>query len=181
MDINIEKLPIIEINFDSLINLSKDKSENRINMLVGKYVILELNDKDGITTLPGKLLKYHNNFLVIRKYDDGSEDIRKLWTDYDGTSLFKDWEEEISINNIRGIEEYKKCNPSLEFKEEYKNCICEITTREDIKIFALVHSYDGFELEFDIKYKIDNEIFLGTSQYPLYFVKDIKVLNELNQ
>ena len=43
MNINIEKLPIIEINFDSLINLSKDKSENRINMLVGKYVILELS------------------------------------------------------------------------------------------------------------------------------------------
>lgn len=175
-----EDLPLFKLTDDSFFCLDQDKSESKINQLVGKHIIFELwnKEKHTIQVMPGKLLEYKDNKLLIRQYDDGTKETRKLWTDGYGNDLFKDWEEKISIDNIRGIEEYKKYNPKLEFKEEYKNCICEITNKDNITITVLIHSFEGYELEFDFKYQNDDgSISIGTSSYPLCLVKEIRIIN----
>lgn len=158
--------------------LNQTKSESKIRGLINKHIIFELWDKEKhtIQTIPGKLLKYENDKLLIRQYDDGSKETKNLWTDYDGSDLFKDWEEEISIDNIRGIEEYKKINLDLEFKDEYVNEICEITNRNDKILQVLIINFDGFEISFDYKYKEDNEECICENSYPIYLIKEIKVI-----
>jgi hypothetical protein len=169
---------LLPIKNDLFFYLSQDKSNDKVNKLINKHIIFELWDKEKHTVqvIPGKLLEYKDNYLLIRQYDDGAKETKKLWTNYDGTDLFKDFEGKISIDSIRGIEEYKKYNSSLEFKEEYKNCICEITNKDSITITVLIHGFDGYELEFDFKYRSNDDVFIGTSCYPLYFIKEIKII-----
>lgn len=176
MQYKYNNLPIIGINNNSFFSLDESKEESKIKNLINKYIIFELWDKEnhGIQVLPGKLLKYDNDCLLIRQYDDGTEETRKEWTDSQGNDLFKDFEERINIKNIRGIEEYKKVNPSLEFKEEFQNQICEITNKNNEKITVLIKSFDGYAIWFDYKYS-DNGIYIGESCYPLYLIKNIEI------
>ena len=169
------------IENDSFFYLNNDKSNDKISKLINKYVVFELLDKEKhtIQVMPGKLLEYIDSCLLIRQYDDGARETKNLWTDCNGNDLFKEFEERISIDNIRGIEEYKKYNSNLEFKEEYKNCICEITNINNITIAVLIRGFDGYELEFELKYQNNDDIFIGTNFYPLYFIKKIKIVRGL--
>lgn len=169
---------LLPIEDNSFFYLNQEKDEDRINGLINKYIIFEFMNDNGVLSIPGKLLKYDNGFLLIRQYDDGTKKTQKLWTNYDGTDLFKDFEENISIDRIRGIEEYKKCNRNLEFKKEYKNCICEITNKDNKTIFGIIRGFDGYELEFDFKHQNDGDAFITTGCYPLYLIKKIKIIND---
>lgn len=178
-----ELLPIIDIKDDSFFELDKSKDKSKLDSLLNKYIIFELWDKKNhsIGVLPGKLLEISDKYLLIRQYDDGTEETKKLWNDYNGKDLFEEFEEKISIDNIRGIEEYLKYNPSLEFKEEYKNNICEVTNKNNKTITVMIRNFEEFNLEFDFKYQTAEGIFIGTNFYPFYFIKDIKVIKELNK
>lgn len=169
-------LPLVDINDDSFFYLNDDKNEERIINLVNKYIIFELKNNDEIMMLPGKLLSYKDKMLFIRQYDDGTERTKSLWSSKEKDDLFKDWEEKISIDNIRGIEEYKKANNDIEFKNEYKNHICEITNKDNVTIIVLINDFDGYEIEFTYKYKQGNDELVGVNYYPLYLIKNIKVL-----
>lgn len=159
-------------------HLNQIKSKSKIMGLINKHIVFELWDKENhtIQRIPGKLLKYENGNLLIRQYDDGTEETKRIWTDYDGSDLFKDWEEEISIDNIRGIEEYKKINNDLNLKNEYVNKICEIINENDKILKVLIISFDGFEILFHYKYKEDNEECICENSYPIYLIKEIKVI-----
>lgn len=167
-----KKLPITaEVCY---FNIDKDKSSLKLNSLVNKYIVFELKNDKLIETLLGKLISYKDDLLLIRKYDDGTEETKELWTDHDGTDLFLNFEEEIDVKNILGIEEYKKHNEELEFKEEFLNNMCIITSREDRKITSIITSYDGFEIIYDTKQIINGKEEIITTSFPLYLIKDIK-------
>lgn len=174
---NYELLPINK-DRDTFFSINQDKDETKIQGLINKYIVFELLDKENntIQTLPGKLIEYKNNSILIRQYDDGTDETRKLWTDYDGSDLFKDFEETISLENIRGIEEYKKYNQSLELKDEYRNCICKITNKNNVTILVMIRDFNGFELEFDYKYEDAEGTHIVTSSYPLCFITKIEKL-----
>ena len=161
-------LPLIDICDDSFFYLNRDMSKERIIDLINKYIIFELKTEDGITVIPGKLLNYKDNILFIRQYDDGTENTKSLWAIGENIDLFKDWEEKIPVDRIRGIEEYKKANEDLVFKEEYKNHICKITNKDN----------DGYEIVFSFRFENHNKKIVEKGYYPFYLLKDIVLIKK---
>lgn len=162
-----ELLSIININDDSFSSLDQDKSESKIISLINRYIIFELWNKEEHTIqhMPGKLLEYNDGYLIIRPYDYPH-----------GPDFFKEFQK-VHIDKIRGIERYRKCNPSLKFKDEFRNSICEITDRGNKTITVLVNDFDNFEIEFEFKYKDEENVRIGTGTYPICLVKKIRIIN----
>lgn len=173
-----KELPIINISDNSLFSIDEATDTSKITKLIGKYIIFELIDKENKTLeiLPGKLLDYKNGSLLIRKYDDGTDETKRLWQDNQENDLFKNFEEYVSVENIRGIEEYHKCD-DIKY-EEYKNCICEIIGNGNKKITVLISDCDGFEILFRYKYKVNNKEHIGEGSIPYQCVKSIKVVSK---
>ncbi|MEG0994447.1 MAG: hypothetical protein RSE91_00535 [Bacilli bacterium] len=158
----------------SFFYLDVDKSDDKLNSLVGEYIIFELYDKDKkmIMVLPGKLLSYKDNVLKIRQYDDGTEDTKSHWTTGDGEDLFLNFEEEFNKDQIKGIEKYFKYNEDLEFKEEFCSSLTEITNKNDDKLVVMIDDFDGYGIWF--KYKINQDDVIGV--YPFYLLKSINLI-----
>ncbi|MDD2435755.1 MAG: hypothetical protein PHO63_05865 [Bacilli bacterium] len=165
-DKKYELLPVIDIKNDSFSPLDKDKSESKIISLINSYIIFEFWDKKEHTIqhILGKLLKYKDSYLIIKPYNYINE-----------PDFFKEFEK-VHIDKIRGIEKYEECNPSLKFKDEFKDTICEITDRDNKTITVLVNDFDNFEIEFQFKYKDENGERIGAGSYPICLIKDIKLL-----
>lgn len=167
-------LPILDTKDNSFFYLDKDKSYDKLNNLVNKYIVFELITKNGILTIPGKLLKVNNQSLLIRQYDDGNRNTQELWKDNNGTDLFKEFEEEISIHSIRGIEECNNFNLGMEDIDKCIGSICEITSRNDRTITVLIKGRDNLNIDFDYKYiENDNEC-IGSSSCSLSIIKGIE-------
>ncbi|MEG0994859.1 MAG: hypothetical protein RSE91_02705, partial [Bacilli bacterium] len=173
-------LPIIDTTKGYLFRLNQSKEKQRINDLVNKHIVFELWDKENhtIQVLPGKLLEYNNDYLLIRQYDDGTEETRNEWVDGQGNDLFKDFEEKININNIRGIEEYK----NLKEKDciKYKGCICEIEEDSEKKITVLVIDYIGCELVFYYKHVINDKVVINQGSIIGQLIKNIRIIKKSN-
>lgn len=169
-----EKLPICENKNNSFFDLDKNKSINVLKELSNKHIIFELWDdnKANYELICGKLLEYHATHLTIRLYDDGSKETKEMWTSLNGEDLFSDWEENIEIERIRGIEKYP-LNSTFVFEEQYINKVCEITNNKNVKITALITKYDGYEIEIYRKIKINNDLIMKIDYYPFNLIKKI--------
>ncbi len=162
-----ELLPIIDVKNDSFSSLDQDKSKSKIMSLINRHIIFELWDKGNhtIQQMPGKLLEYNDDYLLIKPYDYNNE-----------SNLFDEFEK-VYIDKIRGIERYRKYNQHLKLTDKYKNSICEITDRENKTITVLVNDFDNFEIEFEFKYKDEKGVRIGVGTYPICLVKEINAIN----
>ncbi|MEG1987156.1 MAG: hypothetical protein RR047_01680 [Bacilli bacterium] len=178
MQCKYDDLPIIGISDSSFFSLDESKEESKIKSLINKYIIFELWDMEnhGIQVIPGKLLEYNNDYLLIRQYDDGTEETRKVWTDGQGNDLFKNFEEKINIKNIRGIEEYKGQDEKEFIK--YKGCICEIRENINRKIIVLFIDYNGCEVSFYYKHVVDGKVFIDAGSIPAQLIESIKIIKD---
>lgn len=169
MEKEYNSLPIIDIVNNKFFDLDSNHNKQKINNLIDKHIIFELKvDSNGITIFVGKLLDFKNNNLLIRFYDDGTNAIDES---------FVGWEEEVSLNNIRGIEEYKKYYPNLKFNEGFIGNICELTNKNEDKTIGLITSFDNYEIGFEYKYLENNILYIAQNYYHFYLLKDIKLLD----
>ncbi len=164
-----DKLPVVDYKHD-FFDMDTDKS--KLTDLVDKYIVLEIKENNKISVMVAKFLKLSGESIFVRLFDDGSKETHEEW----GMDVLKQYEEEVLIENIRGIELNTKYNNFL-FDDSWINKICEITNKNGSKITVLINGFDGVNVWFINKYSMDGKIFVSENNYLFNFITDVKVVN----
>lgn len=143
-------------------NFFKLKEEfNNIDKLTGKYIIYnQYIDDKYYSTFRGKLLDFKNDTLYVDVFNDGMKETEETHE--------VPYKQEIPLNKLKNIEEFKNYY-NKEFDNTFINKKCKITNKNNESIIGIIIDYQLGNLMINI----DND---PNYEYPLYFVKDIKII-----
>lgn len=155
-----EKLLINDnINF---YKLDEKKNKEKINGLINKYVIINIKEGKENIFIPAFVIDIKNNSIIIREHDYGNlnED-------------FKEWEKEVLLDNVLGIEEYRNYNILPLELDYFINNFVIITNKDNLQAHVFLKEYNDYEIIFDVKHRINNNIVISENTYPINFIKSI--------
>ncbi len=143
-------------------NFFKLKEEfNNIDKLTGKYIIYnQYIDDKYYSTFRGKLLDFKNDTLYVDVFNDGMKETEETHE--------VPYKQEIPLNKLKNIEEFKNYY-NKEFDNTFINKKCKITNKNNESIIGIIIDYQLGNLMINI----DDD---PNYEYPLYFVKDIKII-----
>ena len=143
-------------------NFFKLKEEfNNIDKLTGKYIIYnQYIDDKYYSTFRGKLLNFKNDTLYVDVFNDGMKETEETHE--------VPYKQEIPLNKLKNIEEFKNYY-NKEFDNTFINKKCKITNKNNESIIGIIIDYQLGNLMINI----DDD---PNYEYPLYFVKDIKII-----
>ena len=143
-------------------NFFKLKEEfNNIDKLTGKYIIYnQYIDDKYYSTFRGKLLDFKNDTLYVDVFNDGMKETEETHE--------VPYKQEIPLNKLKNIEEFKNYY-NKEFDNTFINKKCKITNKNNDSIIGIIIDYQLGNLMINI----DDD---PNYEYPLYFVKDIKII-----
>lgn len=143
-------------------NFFKLKEEfNNIDKLTGKYIIYnQYIDDKYYSTFRGKLLDFKNDTLYVDVFNDGMKETEEPHE--------VPYKQEIPLNKLKNIEEFKNYY-NKEFDNTFINKKCKITNKNNESIIGIIIDYQLGNLMINI----DDD---PNYEYPLYFVKDIKII-----
>ena len=143
-------------------NFFKLKEEfNNIDKLTGKYIIYnQYIDDKYYSTFRGKLLDFKNDTLYVDVFNDGMKETKETHE--------VPYKQEIPLNKLKNIEEFKNYY-NKEFDNTFINKKCKITNKNNESIIGIIIDYQLGNLMINI----DDD---PNYEYPLYFVKDIKII-----
>ena len=143
-------------------NFFKLKEEfNNIDKLTGKYIIYnQYIDDKYYSTFRGKLLDFKNDTLYVDVFNDGMKETEETHE--------VPYKQEIPLNKLKNIEEFKNYY-NKEFDNTFINKKCKITNKKNESIIGIIIDYQLGNLMINI----DDD---PNYEYPLYFVKDIKII-----
>lgn len=143
-------------------NFFKLKEEfNNIDKLTGKYIIYnQYIDDKYYSTFRGKLLDFKNDTLYVDVFNDGMKETEETHE--------VPYKQEIPLNKFKNIEEFKNYY-NKEFDNTFINKKCKITNKNNESIIGIIIDYQLGNLMINI----DDD---PNYEYPLYFVKDIKII-----
>lgn len=146
----------------TLIKESKEWIEfNNIDKLTGKYIIYnQYIDDKYYSTFRGKLLDFKNDTLYVDVFNDGMKETEETHE--------VPYKQEIPLNKLKNIEEFKNYY-NKEFDNTFINKKCKITNKNNESIIGIIIDYQLGNLMINI----DDD---PNYEYPLYFVKDIKII-----
>ena len=146
----------------TLIKESKEWIEfNNIDKLTGKYIIYnQYIDDKYYSTFRGKLLDFKNDTLYVDVFNDGMKETEETHE--------VPYKQEIPLNKLKNIEEFKNYY-NKEFDNNFINKKCKITNKNNESIIGIIIDYQLGNLMINI----DDD---PNYEYPLYFVKDIKII-----
>ena len=134
---------------------------NSIDKLTGKYIIYnQYIDDKYFSTFRGKLLDFKNDTLYVDVFNDGMKETEETHE--------VPYKQEIPLNKLKNIEEFKKYY-NKEFDNTFINKKCKITNKNNESIIGIIIDYQLGNLMINI----DDD---PNYEYPLYFVKDIKII-----
>lgn len=143
-------------------NFFKLKEEfNNIDKLTGKYIIYnQYIDDKYYSTFRGKLLDFKNDTLYVDVFNDGMKETEETHE--------VPYKQETPLNKLKNIEEFKNYY-NKEFDNTFINKKCKITNKNNESIIGIIIDYQLGNLMINI----DDD---PNYEYPLYFVKDIKII-----
>lgn len=157
---DIDKLLVNDdINF---YKLDDEKSIEKLKSLMNKYVIVNIKEEKGNIVIPAFVLNVKDSSIVLKEHDYGNSN-----------EDFTEWVNEVPINKVLGIEEYKNYNTSKLDLSKYRNNYVIITNKNNLQAHVFLKEYNDYEITFDIKHKIIEEITISENTYPIKFLKDI--------
>lgn len=134
---------------------------NSIDKLTGKYIIYnQYIDDKYYSTFRGKLLDFKNDTLYVDVFNDGMKETEETHE--------VPYKQEIPLNKLKNIEEFKNYY-NKEFDNTFINKKCKITNKNNESIIGIIVDYQLGNLMINI----DDD---PNYEYPLYFVKDIKII-----
>lgn len=134
---------------------------NSIDKLTGKYIIYnQYIDDKYYSTFRGKLLDFKNDTLYVDVFNDGMKETEETHE--------VPYKQEIPLNKLKNIEEFKNYY-NKEFDNTFINKKCKITNKNNESIIGIIIDYQLGNLMINI----DDD---PNYEYPLYFVKDIKII-----
>ncbi len=134
---------------------------NSIDKLTGKYIIYnQYIDDKYFSTFRGKLLDFKNDTLYVDVFNDGMKETEETHE--------VPYKQEIPLNKLKNIEEFKNYY-NKEFDNTFINKKCKITNKNNESIIGIIIDYQLGNLMINI----DDD---PNYEYPLYFVKDIKII-----
>lgn len=134
---------------------------NSIDKLTGKYIIYnQYIDDKYYSTFRGKLLDFKNDNLYVDVFNDGMKETEETHE--------VPYKQEIPLNKLKNIEEFKNYY-NKEFDNTFINKKCKITNKNNESIIGIIIDYQLGNLMINI----DDD---PNYEYPLYFVKDIKII-----
>lgn len=134
---------------------------NSIDKLTGKYIIYnQYIDDKYFSTFRGKLLDFKNDTLYVDVFNDSMKETEETHE--------VPYKQEIPLNKLKNIEEFKNYY-NKEFDNTFINKKCKITNKNNESIIGIIIDYQLGNLMINI----DND---PNYEYPLYFVKDIKII-----
>ena len=134
---------------------------NSIDKLTGKYIIYnQYIDDKYFSTFRGKLLDFKNDTLYVDVFNDGMKETEETHE--------VPYKQEIPLNKLKNIEEFKNYY-NKEFDNTFINKKCKITNKNNESIIGIIIDYQLGNLLINI----DDD---PNYEYPLYFVKDIKII-----
>ena len=171
-----EKAPILNDKDKAFFKFNNNKSKTKLEKLINHYVVFKYKydpDSDYYILFTGKLLQVNKESLCIRLYDDGTNNYKNY---FDNPEEFEDYIKEFNLKEILEIEEYKKSNPKLKFKDEYINKLCKITNYNDKSIKAIVVGLDDKELLLKCSYIKNKKVYITEKSCVFYFIKNINII-----
>lgn len=134
---------------------------NSIGKLTGKYIIYnQYIDDKYYSTFRGKLLDFKNDTLYVDVFNDGMKETEETHE--------AQYKQEIPLNKLKNIEEFKNYY-NKEFDNTFINKKCKITNKNNESIIGIIIDYQLGNLMINI----DDD---PNYEYPLYFIKDIKII-----
>ena len=134
---------------------------NSIDKLTGKYIIYnQYIDDKYFSTFRGKLLDFKKDTLYVDVFNDGMKETEETHE--------VPYKQEIPLNKLKNIEEFKNYY-NKEFDNTFINKKCKITNKNNESIIGIIIDYQLGNLMINI----DDD---PNYEYPLYFVKDIKII-----
>ena len=148
-----------DINF---YKLDDDISIEKLKSLINKYVVVNIKEDKGSIFIPAFVTGVKDNSIILREHDYGNPN-----------EDFKEWKNEILLDKVLGIEEYKNYNMySLELNK-YVNNFVIITNKDDLQAHVFLKEYNDYEITFDIKHKTNDDIVISENTYPINYIKSI--------
>ncbi|MGN1268818.1 MAG: hypothetical protein ACI4U0_04905 [Candidatus Aphodocola sp.] len=148
-----------DINF---YKLDDDISIEKLKSLINKYVVVNIKEDKGSIFIPAFVTGVKDNSIILREHDYGNPN-----------EDFKEWENEILLDKVLGIEEYKNYNISSLELNKYVNNFVIITNKDDLQAHVFLKEYNDYEITFDIKHKTNDDIVISENTYPINYIKSI--------
>lgn len=146
-----------DINF---YKLDDDISIEKLKSLINKYVVVNIKEDKGSIFIPAFVTGVKDNSIILREHDYGNPN-----------EDFKEWENEILLDKVIGIEEYKNYNISSLKLDKYINNFVTITNKDDLQAHVFLKEYNNYEITFDIKHKTNDDIVISENTYPINYIK----------
>ena len=148
-----------DINF---YKLDDDISIEKLKSLINKYVVVNIKEDKGSIFIPAFVTGVKDNSIILRELDYGNPN-----------EDFKEWKNEILLDKVLGIEEYKNYNMSSLELNKYVNNFVIITNKDDLQAHVFLKEYNDYEITFDIKHKTNDDIVISENTYPINYIKSI--------
>lgn len=158
---DVDKLSVNDdINF---YKLDDDKSIEKLKSLINKYVVVNIKEDKGSIFIPALVVGVKDNSIILQEHDYGNPN-----------EDFKEWENEVSLDKVLGIEEYKNYNMSSLELDKHVNNFVIITNKDNLQAHVFLKEYNDYEITFDIKHKANDDIVISENTYPINYIKSIE-------
>lgn len=158
---DVDKLSVNDdINF---YKLDDDKSTEKLKSLINKYVVVNIKEDKGSIFIPALVVGVKDNSIILQEHDYGNPN-----------EDFKEWKNEVSLDKVLGIEEYKNYNMSSLELDKHVNNFVIITNKDNLQAHVFLKEYNDYEITFDIKHKANDDIVISENTYPINYIKSIE-------